>query len=308
MLTESSIVGSCLLFLFALYVACPFIFYYCKRIRNAGLFANRLNIPHPWFYNLKDPSSFGVENACNETLTLDVGMINIWSITAATPRYKDGKKTMVLYSHGNSCNRAMTHRVGLYQKLTGMGLDVVTFDYRGFGDSTGTLPDENTVVHDADVMLQWVQEKFTDHNIVVWGHSLGTGITVKLLSSFESYPSALKGLILESPFLNSGEAGRHIPIAKIFDLLPCTKGVIGAALEGMFPTDKLISKITLPIIILHAKDDRILPIHHAMLLFEECNRQNMNNVELKVFDKGQHKFLYTNKEAMTAASDFIYGL
>ena len=308
MLTESSIAGSCLLFLFAIYVACPFIFYYCKRIRNAGLFANRLNIPHPWFYNLKDPSSFGVENAHNETLALDVGMINIWCINSTTPRFKDGKKIVVLYSHGNSCNRAMSHRVGLYQRLSAMGLDVVTFDYRGFGDSTGVLPDETTVVHDADVMLQWVQERYPDHNIVVWGHSLGTGITVKLLSSLESHPKNLQRLILESPFLNSGEAGRHIPIAKIFDLLPCTKGVIGAALEGLFPTDKLISKIKLPILILHAKDDKILPVHHSHLLMEECERQKMDNVSLKIFDEGQHKFLFMNDNAMAAASEFIFGL
>jgi len=308
MLTESSIVGSCLLFLFALYVACPFLFYYCKRIRNAGMFANLLNIPHPWFYNLKEPSSFGVENARNESLALDVGVINIWSITTNVPRFKDDKRTVVLYSHGNSCNRAMSHRVGLYQKLSAMGVDIVTFDYRGFGDSTGVMPDEKTTVHDADVMLQWVQDQFPDHNIVVWGHSLGTGISVKLLSSFEKYPDSLLGLILESPFLNSGEAGRHIPIAKIFDLLPCTKGVIAQALEGLFPTDKLISNITLPILIIHAKDDRILPIHHARSLYEVCEKENMKNVTLKVFDEGGHKFLYTNNDAMDAASDFIYEL
>jgi alpha-beta hydrolase superfamily lysophospholipase len=289
-------------------VACPFIFYYCKRIRNAGMFANRLNIPHPWFYNLKDPSSFGIKNAFNESLNVDKGMINIWSITTAVPKLKNGKRTVVLYSHGNSCNRAMSHRVGLYQKLTGMGLDVVTFDYRGFGDSTGVLPDENTTVHDAGVMLQWVEKNFPEHNMVVWGHSLGTGITVKLLSSLEKYPSQLQGLILESPFLNSGEAGRHIPIAKIFDLLPFTRGVIGEALEGLFPTDKLISKIKLPIIILHAKDDRILPVHHSLLLHEECCKQSMTNVELKLFDEGQHKYLFTIKEAMAAASKFIDGL
>jgi abhydrolase domain-containing protein 12 len=308
MLTELGIAGSCLLCIFALYMACPFIFSCNKRIRNAGLYVNFLNVPHPWFYNLKDPSSFGLENACNESLALDVGMINIWSIKSASPRCKDGKKFVVLYSHGNSCNRAVSHRVGLYTKLCEMGLDVVTFDYRGFGDSIGVSPDENTVVHDADIVLQWVDECFTDYNIVVWGHSLGTGITVKLLSSLKNYPSRLKGLILESPFLNSGEAGRHIPVAKIFDLLPFTKGVIGNALEGLFPTDKLIFKITLPILILHAKDDRILPIHHSYRLYEECNEHNMTNVSLKVFDEGQHKFLYAMSEAMTAASDFIYSL
>lgn len=308
MLTETSVAGSCLLFLFALYVACPFIFYYCKRIRNAGLFANRLNLPHPWFYNLKDPAAFGVENACSESLPLDVGVINIWTIASSTPMLKDGRRTVALYSHGNSCNRAMSHRVGLYKKLVSMGIDVVTFDYRGFGDSTGVLPDEKTVVHDADVMLEWVQSKYCDHDIVIWGHSLGTGITVKLLSLLEKHPTKLVGLILESPFLNSGEAGRHIPIAKIFDLLPCTKGVIANALEGLFPTDELITSIKLPILIIHAKDDRILPIHHAYQLYNVCEANGMENVTLKVFDEGQHKYLFQNESAMNAASQFMRGL
>lgn len=308
MLTESSIIGTILLLLLALYTACPYIFYYCKRIRNAGLFANRLNIPHPWFYNLKNPTSFGLEFAENHTIYLERGLINIWTIISGIPFLKNNKKTLVLYCHGNSCNRAMSHRVGLYKKILEMGLDVVTFDYRGFGDSTGLLPDENTVVEDTLAMIEWTACEFPDHNIILWGHSLGTGIAVKTLTSPQFENDQIKGLVLESPFLNSGEAGRHIPIAKFFELLPFTRGVIGSALEGMFPTDQLIDKVKIPILLLHAQNDGILPIHHSRLLYKACTDKGMDNVTCKEFTEGNHKYLFENKETMITASDFIKDL
>lgn len=292
--------------IFAIYVACPFVVYYSKRIRNSCLFAHRLNLPHPWLHNLKDPAYFGIENAKNVTLSVATGSINLWCIEpSSTPFIRENRESVVLYCHGNSCNRAMNHRLGLYKKLTSFGLNVVTFDYRGYGDSTGILPDENSVVTDAKAMLEWVEEHFKNHDVIIWGHSLGTGISVKMLSGLKGCSDRVQKLVLESPFLNSGEAGRHIPIARVFDLLPFTKGVIGDAMEGMFPTDELISKISIPIIILHAEDDNILPILHSMKLYEVCRTKNMTNVSLKVFGEGAHKFLYQNKEAMETAAQFI---
>lgn len=55
------------------------------------------------------------------------------------------------------------------------GHDVVCFDYRGFGDSTGCRPDETSVVEDAAAALAWTIEHYPDRDIVLWGHSLGSG-------------------------------------------------------------------------------------------------------------------------------------
>ena len=297
--------GILLMLLVPLYVACPFLFYYSKKVRNTFLFANRLNFPHPRFHPLKDPSYFGIKNGENSTISLDDGVINLWSIKSEV---SNSRKEMILYCHGNSCNRAMTHRVGLYQEMLAQGFDVVTFDYRGYGDSklrNAAIPNEETVVFDTNVILEWAEEHNPDHKILIWGHSLGTGISIKLLSTLKECSRRIHGLILESPFLSSGEAGRHIPIAKIFDLLPFTRGVIGDALEGMFPSNELIAKVEVPIFILHAHDDKILPVHQGIALQKASHDQGKMDVTLKLVKEGGHKFLYKNKEAMAATWEFI---
>lgn len=289
----------------AVYVACPYIFYYFKRVRDTFVFCHFLNIPPPWFHSLKDPEYFGVENAKTFSILSDEGSINIWNIKTTNPFIKNGKESVILYCHGQSCNRAMSHRVGMYNQLSGMGFNIVTFDYRGFGDSPGNMPSENSVVEDVRIMLQWVENNFFDHNIFVWGHSLGTGVSVRFISSLEDSSHRISGLVLESPFVNLEEAGKQFPIAKIFDFLPLTKGVISNALAGMFPTDELILHITVPILILHAKDDHILPVSNAIQLFRTCERNNMDNVQMKIVNEGKHKFLFRNKYAMEAAGNFL---
>ena len=291
--------------IFALYVACPFLFYYFKRIRDTFVFSTFLNFPPPMLHSLQDPRYFGVENAENISVLKDKGLINAWSIKSKDPIVKDGKEIVVLYCHGQSCNRAMSHRVGMYNTLSKMGFNVVTFDYCGFGDSQGPMASEISVVEDTYAVLKWVEEHFSNHHIFCWGHSLGTGIAVQLLSSLENCSHRIDGLVLESPFLNLAEAGKQFPVAKLFDFLPFTKGVISNALLGMFPTDKLIAQISIPILILHAENDIILPVCHSYRLFEICESKTMNNVKMEVFKEGGHKFLFENKNAMEVAALFL---
>ena len=61
---------------------------------------------------------------------------------------KDGK-TVILYLHGNSANRAGAHRVELYRVLRALDCHVVCCDYRGYADSTPAMPNETGVVTDA---------------------------------------------------------------------------------------------------------------------------------------------------------------
>ena len=61
---------------------------------------------------------------------------------------EDGK-TVILYLHGNSANRAGAHRVELYRVLRALDCHVVCCDYRGYADSTPAMPNETGVVTDA---------------------------------------------------------------------------------------------------------------------------------------------------------------
>ena len=69
--------------------------------------------------------------------------------------------------------------------------DVITFDYRGFGDSTGK-PTETGLVQDALFVYEWV-ERLTrgQRRIYVWGHSLGAAVACQLAARLSNDTSKL---------------------------------------------------------------------------------------------------------------------
>ena len=68
--------------------------------------------------------------------------------------------TTIIYLHGQTGHRGLEYRVGLYKVLSRQGFNVVTFDYRGFGDSIPSL-ETNTVaraLEDVAAVTTWTLE------------------------------------------------------------------------------------------------------------------------------------------------------
>ena len=84
----------------------------------------------------------GVDNAYIEAS--DGNYIGLWKMSPFNTNPNITPK-VVLYCHGNSFHRGHGHRLNLYEVLRGLGYWVVTFDYRGYGDSTGTVTEESAV-------------------------------------------------------------------------------------------------------------------------------------------------------------------
>lgn len=85
---------------------------------------------------------------------------------------------VVLYFHGNGETRAWAPAVRKFQLLTRPAYcwHVVTFDYRGFGDSGGS-PTESGLVDDGLRALEWVVRR-KPSAVLLLGHSLGSGVAV----------------------------------------------------------------------------------------------------------------------------------
>jgi abhydrolase domain-containing protein 12 len=84
-----------------------------------------------------------------------------------------------LYFHGNAGNRATTHRRMFYKMITDMKCNchVIAIDYRGFGDSSSSIPTEQGVRLDALSTFDYLLEQNVDPlKIIIVGHSLGSGI------------------------------------------------------------------------------------------------------------------------------------
>ena len=113
-----------------------------------------------------------------------------------------GKHEIVIYMHGNTGSRARDHRVDMYQVLRQLNYHVICFDYRGYADSSPVMPTKKGVVRDGKKVVEYVKEHAKDTPIIVWGHSLGTAVSSKVVADLSDEGTPPKALILESPFNN----------------------------------------------------------------------------------------------------------
>src|SRR5262245_58887658 len=86
--------------------------------------------------------------------TEDGVSINGWFFSA--PADSARKELVVLLCHGNAGN--ISHRVDLCHTLVRMGLNVFSFDYRGFGCSEGRPSEEGTYL-DGAAAVKWLETK-----------------------------------------------------------------------------------------------------------------------------------------------------
>ncbi|XP_045780907.1 lysophosphatidylserine lipase ABHD12 isoform X1 [Maniola jurtina] len=210
----------------------------------------------------------------NLSATLDAELLN-------------SKLPIMIYCHGNSNTRAAAHRVVLYKFFQKMDFHTIAFDYRGYADSTNVLPTEDGVVEDSLIVYDWlntiISKADTKPPVFVWGHSLGTGISSHLLGNLQrlsrdilgrSDPLPLpKGLILEAPFNNLADEVKYHPLAKLVRWLPYFENSFVSpflsAPEHEFKSDLHLTQIPdLPILILHSRDDVIVPHYVGKKLYE----------------------------------------
>lgn len=167
--------------------------------------------------------------------------------TAWFPRQSDA---VVLFLHGNRHNitRFYDHYV-LFEQL---GISCLTFDYPGYGKSTGQ-PSEAALYASARAAYSHLVHYlgFKAKQIAIYGCSLGGAVAMELASSVVA-----GGLITESTFTNSHEIA-----AFLYPYLP-----IRRFLPRRFTNDSRVGLIEIPKLIIHGDKDSRVPIHMAHAL------------------------------------------
>jgi uncharacterized protein len=157
----------------------------------------------------------------------------------------------LLLCHGNAGN--VGDRVLHAALLTAAGFDVLLFDYRGYGRSSGR-PSEQGTYRDARAALRFLLEQpgVDPARLLYLGESLGGAVAVDL--ALERAPA---GLILLSPFTGVRELGRvHYPF------------VPAALIPDAYPTLRRVRELHAPLLVLHGHRDEIVPLSQGRALFE----------------------------------------
>ena len=162
----------------------------------------------------------------------------------------ESSKGVVLYMHGNGGNiQTYLKRRNYFLRN---GWDLMMMDYRGFGKSTGALSE---AALDADVEACWeyLTHTYSPENIIIYGHSLGSGFATRLAARHRA-----KMLILETPYTSLADVGQwQYPWLPVRYLI-------------QYPSESKahIADLVCPVYVFHGTADKTIPFSQGKAMAE----------------------------------------
>lgn len=174
--------------------------------------------------------------------TPDDVLLHAWFVRKTSEKTKT-----VIFCHGNSGN--IGDREATIEIVLNLGLNILIFDYRGYGLSTGR-PSEQGLYTDVLTAYNYLlQEKgLTGSDIIVWGRSLGGSVAAWLASE-----ATVAALIVESSFSSVPELGKGL-----YPYLP-----VQYMVKYQFYTKSYLQKRTCPLLIIHSPQDGLVAFSHG---------------------------------------------
>jgi uncharacterized protein len=210
-----------------------------------------LFLPHiPSREHMATPDEAGLRYEALRIPTADGEELDAWFIPAREER------AVLLFFHGNAGN--ISHRLDSLRMFHGLGLSVLIVDYRGYGQSTGRPSEQGTYEDARTAWRHLVEERGVPaERIVLFGRSLGGAVATWLATQHRP-----AGLIVESTF-------RSVPdlAAELYWFLPVRQL---ARLE--FPAEELMREVEAPVLVVHSREDEIIPFHHGEALHAAAAR------------------------------------
>ncbi len=156
---------------------------------------------------------------------------------------------VMLFLHGQGGRLAV--QTNRWRRLREAGFGVLAISYRGYPGSTGK-PTEEGLALDARAAYDWLRQRHRARDIVVHGHSLGSGVAVRLATEVE-----IGALVLEAPFTAAVDVAAErmwwLPV-RLFML-------------DQFRSRERIGRVQAPVLIIHGDNDSIIPFAHGERLF-----------------------------------------
>jgi pimeloyl-ACP methyl ester carboxylesterase len=201
----------------------------------------------------------------------------------------------ILLLHGNADSAFSSEQLRHCEALRELGFGVLGFDYRGFGLSPG-VASEAHMDQDAEAALHALIERgIPPGQIILWGHSLGSGPAVVLASE-----QPVAALVLFGAFTSIPDAAQDT-----YPYLP-VKWITGV----QFLSIDLIARVHVPVLIAHSATDTVIPFHHAQRLFAAANEPKrllvLNGVYADGFG-GHVAALYDHGELLGPALSALMG-
>ena len=195
------------------------------------------------------PDAFGFDYTDVQLETSDGVRLHGWYVNA------ESATGTVLFLHGNAGN--ISHRIESIEIFNELGFDVFIIDYRGYGQSNGKVSEQGAYL-DAQAAYRYLVDKrrIDPSRIVIFGRSLGGAIAAQLAATQET-----GALIVESSFTSAADMA-----TELYPFLPAR-----LLLRLEFPVAEHVAAATAPVLIVHARDDEIIPFAMGQKLFDAAS-------------------------------------
>jgi len=203
-------------------------------------------------------------------------------------------KNLILVSHGNGGN--MSNRgVIVEHLLKNTDCSVLLYDYEGYGQSGGE-PSTKGILVDGLATFDYAADKlgYPPCKIILYGESLGCAVTCSISSKRKPL-----GIIFQSGFYSLPTAAKS--------LMPALKVMPGFVFpEPRLDNGKILIAEHPPLLILHGKNDKVIPFKHGAELFKRAS-------EPKLFvplENSGHNDIYSADAGLvdSTIAEFVRGL
>jgi uncharacterized protein len=191
--------------------------------------------------HLPEPDPAWFEAARWISLDAGFGPVRAFWMPAASG---SGSGTAVLYLPGNA--EALAHSAQDLSRLVEAGLPVLLLEYPGYGRSAGQ-PGRESFGEAARLAHDWLLrgEGGGAQRVLAIGRSIGTGASSDLAAS-----RPLAGVVLLAPFTSLADAARRHAVPAFL-------------IRDAFDNRTQLQRSTAPVLILHGRQDEIIPVSHA---------------------------------------------
>lgn len=223
-----------------------------------------------------DPGAIGLSFDDVTIETSDGERLHAWWVP-----HPDARGTL-LFSHGNAGNiGGRLESLRLFHRLR---LNVLIYDYRGYGRSSGR-PSEKGLYRDGEAALEWLasEKGIPADRIVLFGRSMGAAVAARLAARNDA-----ACVIAESAFTSVPDRA-----AEIYWWLP-VRWLVRIRMD----TRQYLADAGIPVLIVHSREDEIVPFEHGRRLLEAVGERG----ELLVIS-GDH-----NTGFVDSAERYVQGL
>mmetsp|Transcript_0 Transcript_0/g.1 ORF Transcript_0/g.1 Transcript_0/m.1 type:complete len:672 (-) Transcript_0:99-2114(-) len=171
---------------------------------------------------------------------------------------KEGACCCMMYLHGNAEDLGLSHDL-LKAFRDFLNVHVLGVEYPGYGPVPGN-PCEGGVNRHTRAAFNFLTQKLRipPQRVIIFGRSIGTGPATNLVSLLHKQRKQAAALVLQSPYRSIKTLAKELV------------GAIANVIMDRFDNETDIVNCYSPTLIIHGRQDELIPVRHASVLYDKC--------------------------------------